>query len=108
MARQYAEVVKDIAFGQSYDELTAALAEVTAAVLETRKVGEITYKMKIKPNGEATVKIVDEIKVKVPEPTRPESIFYATAEGSLLRENPNQGKLDLRDVNAPRGEVKEA
>jgi len=100
MARPFADVVRELGAGSTYDELTAKLAEVVAAVTETRKIGEISIKLKIKPNGDGSVIIADEIKAKVPEPPRGDSVFFVTSGGSLVRQDPRQQDLPLRRVDA--------
>ncbi len=106
MARPFADVIRELGGGATYDELTARLAEVVAAVTETRKVGELSIRLKIKPNGEAGVIVADEIKAKVPEPPRGDTVFFVTSGGSLVRQDPRQQDLPLRTVAAAKpGEV---
>ena len=98
MARQFADVLRDLGGGATYDELTARLAEVVEAVTTTRKIGEISIKLKVKPNGDSGVIVADEIKSKVPEPARGDTVFFVTAGGSLVRQDPRQQDLPLRRV----------
>jgi hypothetical protein len=100
MARQFADVLRDLGGGNTYDELTARLAEVVEAVTTTRKVGEISIKLKVKPNGDAGVIVADEIKSKIPEQTRGDTVFFVTSGGSLVRQDPRQQDLPLRQVPA--------
>ncbi len=95
--RQFADVLREIP-GGVYDELTAQLHEVTEAVMRERKVGELTLKIKLSPNGENSVRLSHDIKAKVPEPPRTEAIFFTDAGGNLLRTDPRQGNLELRSV----------
>lgn len=108
MARPFADVLRDLAGGQSYDQLTGALSEIVEAVMLTRKAGDLTLKLKITPNGENSVRIADEIKVKVPEENRGHSIFFVASGGILSRNDPRQGDLPLRDVTAGKAPLKEA
>lgn len=96
--RPFADILRDLAGGTTYDDLGVRLAEVVEAVMECRKSGELSIKLKIKPNGEHSVIITDEVKTKVPEKARGETVFYAMAGGSLVREDPRQEKLPLRQV----------
>lgn len=98
MSRQFADVLRDLGGGNTYDELTARLAEVVEAVTETHKMGEISIKLKIKPNGDSGVIVTDEIKAKVPEATRGDTVFFVTSGGSLVRQDPRQQDLPLRQV----------
>lgn len=100
MARPFADVLRELGAGSTYDDLTAQLAEVVEAVTQTRKIGELSIKLKIKPNGEGSVIIADEIKAKIPEPPRGESIFFVTSGGALVRQDPRQADLPLRQVPA--------
>jgi len=74
MARQFAEVLRELGGGGTYDELTA----------------------KLKPNGDAGVIVTDEIKTKVLEAARGDTVFFVTAGGSLVRQDPRQQDLPLR------------
>lgn len=100
MSRPFADVLRDLTGGQTYEELTSALAEVVAAVLDTKKVGTLTLNLKIRPNGDAGVMITDDIKSTVPVLSRGETFFFATSGGSLVRDDPRQEKLPLRQVPA--------
>lgn len=101
MSRSIAEVLRELTGGQTYEELNSALTEVVAAVGETRKSGSITLKLSIKPNGDNSVIITDEIKSKVPERSRGETLFFTTSGGSLVRQDPRQPDLPLRSVPVP-------
>ena len=100
MARPFADVLRELGAGATYEDLTAKLAEVVEAVVETRKQGTISIALKVKPNGDGSVMIADEIKVKVPEAPRGDSVFFVTSGGSLVRQDPRQQDLPLRRVDA--------
>lgn len=108
MARPFADVVRELGSGRTYEDLTHGLAEVVEAVMATRKGGELTLKMSIKPNGEGSVRITDDVKIKVPQPTRGDTLFFATAEGSLIRNDPRQDSLPLREVAETKAPLKDA
>lgn len=92
--------------GESISELSEALQCLVAAVRDTEKKGTLTYIIKVAPQGEAVV-VTDEIKLKAPEMTRDASIFFATEENTLQRDNPNQRHLEFREVQRPAQEVRE-
>lgn len=98
MARPFADVLRELSGGNTYEELTSALAEVVEAVIETRKSGSISISLSIKPNGDGAVMITDDIKTKVPQPARGTTVFFATSGGSLVRQDPRQQDLPLRRV----------
>lgn len=104
----FADVLRDLCGGSTYEELGGKLNEIVAAVRETRKVGELSFKLKVKYNGEIGVIIEDEIKAKVPEPSRGTTVFFADDSGNLLRRDPRQPDLPLRSVDTPEQPMKEA
>lgn len=104
----FADVLRELCGGATYDELGGKLNEVVAAVRETRKVGELSLKLKVKINGEIGVTIEDEIKAKIPEPSRGTTVFFADDSGNLLRRDPRQSELPLRAVEAHSETLKEA
>jgi hypothetical protein len=102
MARLFTDVLGDIYLGTLNAELTSELAKVTEAVLATGKAGHLTVMLKVSPNGEDSFEIVPQVKAKVPESNRAKSIFWRDKHGSLVRTDPKQRELDLRDVNDER------
>ncbi len=69
--------------------------------METRKVGGLTLNLKVRPNGETSVFVTHEIKSRVPEPPKSDTLFFTTSDGSLRRSDPNQEELPLRRVDVP-------
>jgi len=98
--KPFAGVLREVRKGNLHSELSDALQEVTTAVIEHSKPGEIALKLKIKPTGEeaATVMIEDAVTTKVPQPTRPQSMFFADDEGNLNRRDPRQAELPVQAV----------
>lgn len=87
--------------GRIITDLSAALKQVTAAVQLTGKGGSVTLTMKINPasKGDAsTLVFLPKVKSVIPESEVPGSIFYADADFNLVREDPNQAKLDLKEA----------
>lgn len=99
MARPFTDVIGDLAGGQAAEELTDKLTEVVQGVMDAGKVGDLTLKVKVKPNGERAVLTTYEIKANTPEPAKRETVFFCTSGGDLLRDNPDQSKLPLREVD---------
>lgn len=89
--------------GSTDAEVTEALVQVVRAVRETRKAGHVTLKLAIRMADKRTedaIRITPQITKKVPELESEETIMYSTYDGDLLRDDPRQEKLDLRDVSA--------
>lgn len=100
--RPFTDILRELGAGETADDLTAKLAEVVEAVMDTRKIGEITISLKIKPNGDAGVIVAETIKSKVPEKARGDTVFFATSGGSLVRQDPRQKDLPLHQVSGAR------
>jgi hypothetical protein len=85
-------LVADHNKGRTHDELSKLLAELTAAVLDTKKAGTLTLKLKVapSPNVEAMVVVTDDVTVTKPQHDRPASMFYASKTGQLSKDHPDQ------------------
>lgn len=95
----FAEVIQQLGGGQVYQDLGDKLTEIVLAVQDTRKVGEITLNLKIKPNGEYGITVAETVKAKVPERARGETMFFANSAGHLMRNDPRQQDLPLRRID---------
>jgi hypothetical protein len=83
----------------SHTELTEALQRVVAAVIETRKPGSITYKLKLRPAkdmpGDAML-VTDSVETSVPQADRDAvGVMWPDADGNLLDYPSNQLGLQL-------------
>lgn len=82
-------------------ELTEAFAEVVKAVRETNKKGSVTLTLNcsmLNNRNENTMKISPVVTTKIPELDRAETIMFSTADGNLLRDDPDQIKMDLKVI----------
>lgn len=95
--------------GGALSDLSAAVREVVDAVRATGKGGAIAFKIKVRSAAKSGAMIVeDEIKITLPKTEAEGSIFFADGEGNLLREDPEQRKLDLRTVESDKPEARES
>jgi len=104
--RTFLNILANHKGGACVSDVSAALKQVTAAAQETGRAGKVILTMSLRPASKGTAgTLVFETKVKaqVPEAEAAGSIFYADADYNLVREDPNQRKLDLRVV-APKQE----
>lgn len=108
MSRAFADVLRELAGGKVYEDLTTQLGEVVTAVMETGKAGEVSVKLSIKSNGEGSVRVLADVKQKIPSPVMGETLFFATSSGSLVRNDPRQPELPLREVKQEQAPLKEA
>jgi hypothetical protein len=76
--------------GQSDYDLGAALQEVINSVQMTRKKATLSYSITVEPDGDISVSITDEIKTKIPKPSRGRNILFATPDGWVTDKHPKQ------------------
>ena len=101
--RPFADWLREQSKGLTHEELSDALRDLTARVVDTGKKGSITLTITIAPlKGDVGALVVaDEIKLKLPEHDRAASLFYPDKHGNLSRSDPNQLSFDsLREVPA--------
>lgn len=96
----FLNTVKTLRNGHTQDELSEALNELVQACRETNKTGEITLKIKVRPDksGNGQYFLEDTFNCKKPESERGQTIYFGTPEGNLQREDPDQKILDLKQV----------
>ncbi|CAB4158500.1 hypothetical protein UFOVP703_14 [uncultured Caudovirales phage] len=81
--------------GLFLDQCSDLFANVVRSVDDTGKTGKLTITLDVKKVSGAisvTAKVTD----KAPEKAPDADLFYATVEGNLSRNNPNQRELELR------------
>jgi len=90
----FTHTVNTLRYGQTQAELSAELHAAVIAAIDTGRMAEITLKIKIKPeaNGKQ-VFITDEIKAKIPQLAREQTILFPTPDGNLQREDPRQATI---------------
>ena len=93
------DTLKALRYGQAEHELCEAIAEAVQAARDTGKQAVISMKITIKPQGNSgQYFITDEITTKLPKLAKEQTIMFGTPEGNLLRDDPRQQKLPLRDL----------
>lgn len=108
----FSQQIAHLAKGTLDAELTTSLADLVKAINDHGKKGSISLTLSLKPevqNGEVKmISIKADVKVSSPQPQRIGSIFWPTYDGDLLRNDPEQGTLDLKEVDTePTREAKE-
>ena len=93
-ARDFAEIVTDLRGGATHQELSVALMEATAAAKRTGKTATVQLTIKIKPQGDRQVEVVDAIKRTIPEPNRAPTIMFVDDKQGLTRYNVRQMRLE--------------
>jgi hypothetical protein len=90
------------------DEAADKLAELVNAVSSTGKPGQLTMTISLKPSTAGALAVRGEIKMKRPKRLPREALLWPTPEGNLLSDDPRQTKIDLREVSAPKVELRTA
>lgn len=103
--RPFAAVLQELGRGKTHAELSDALHDLVGRVKDTGKKGTLVLKVTVAPLGNdgSAMKVVDEIKLQLPEHDRPGSIAFVDRAGNLTRTDPNQLELPmLRQVDDDR------
>lgn len=100
-SRPFLDFLREHRNGATHDELSDALQELVAAVASERRAGKLTFTLTVKPNGagEGALLVSDDIKLAAPRPVKSASIFFVSPENNLVRHDPRQAALPLRDIN---------
>lgn len=94
-------------YGEAQTEASEALAECVDRARDTGKAATLTITLKITPKGSCGQFLIqDQIKTKLPDLEKEETIMFGTPEGNLQREDPRQSKLPLRQVDEPKTQLK--
>lgn len=106
--KPFTDVLGEINGGEFLRDLTKACYEVVQAVMDTRKPGSLKIAVKITPTGRASVEVDAKLDHTVPEHDKPSTTFFVTPEATLLRSDPSQPRLPLREVvDQNTGEIRE-
>lgn len=97
--QNFTQVLQGLRRGQTRAELDEELTKLVNRCRETGKVGDLTLKIKVRPDDESVVSLEDQVTTKLPEFPRGKSIFFATPDGVLTRDDPRQKDLHLKEVD---------
>lgn len=97
--RPFTDTIREARMGELHEELSDKLNELVKACGDTQKQGTLTLTIKLKPSSSGAIEMFDEVKLKKPELARGSSMFFATVENNLVRNNQHQPDLTgLREV----------
>ena len=100
-ARPFLDTLRDLGHGTIHDLLSDGLQELVAAVASEGRGGKLVFTINLKPLGKGDALVATpEIVVKAPRQALDTTVFYPTPENNLVREDPRQQKLELRNVPA--------
>jgi hypothetical protein len=101
---EFLTALRDIRRGGLLADCEAQLTDLVMGVRETGRAGELIVRLKIAPASKGNIEtllVIDEVKVKRPKPELGSTIFFATAQNTLRRNDPRQPELNgLREVVA--------
>lgn len=100
--RPFAAVLQELAKGRVHADLSAQLAELTAAVGETGRKGTLTLTITVDLAGKGAeaLTVAARVDAKPPRQAAPPTVFFADEAGNLTRHDPNQPTLPLRGLQA--------
>lgn len=99
--RPFADVLVTLNRGRTHAELSEQLQRLVEAVEDTGRAGSITLQVKVsKSKAAGMLELLDTVKVTLPKHDRAVSLFFADDDHNLVREDPRQPPLPLRDVSA--------
>jgi hypothetical protein len=99
----FSDFLREHRSGQTHDSISAKLQELVDTVVEQDRAGSLTIKISLKPRGrgdEGAYDVTVDTTLSLPKPPPLQSILYATPDGNLVRANPHQQDLDLREIPA--------
>lgn len=105
--KPFTDIVNALRYGHLSEELTRQLHQLTLDCAAAGRPGTLTLAITLKPGKAGQMEVVDDIKLKPPKQDRGTSLMFATDDGALVREDPRQKKLDLRQVDADTGEIRQ-
>lgn len=107
MARPITDTLRHIGGGVFIDTASDKLAELVAAVDSSGKSGKITMDITVKKATRGgAMHITGKVRLTKPAEDAMEALLFATPEGNLVAEDPNQQKLDLKRVDTDTGEIR--
>lgn len=105
--RPFTDTLNSLRYGTLNEDLTKALNDLTTKCADTGRQGKLTLVLNLKPGKGGQIEIFDDIKVTAPKEERGSSIFWATPEGNLTRDDPKQMAIEgLRTLDHSTGELR--
>lgn len=104
--QSFSNFVLELQNGDFNEELSLRLNELVKAIDVTGKPGSLAIELKIRPNKNSNMVLVDpEIKLKLPKPDRPATLFFINPhDRKLQRHDPRQMRfedLEVKKVSSP-------
>lgn len=101
--RPFADVLQDLSRGQLHDDASTQLQTLVQAVQANAKKGTLTLTIEVAPmkGDQSAVMLAARVVSKPPAGEMPVSVFFADDAGNLVRDDPRQMHLPLREASTP-------
>lgn len=98
--RPFADILRDLGRGVVIDEAAVMLQDLVRAVRDYGKKGSFTLKVEIAPmkGDSAALMVAAKADVKPPSGEPIGGVFFADEVGNLVRDDPRQTQLSLREL----------
>jgi hypothetical protein len=107
--RPITDILPMLRMGEAVEEASKKMNELIQAVDNTGKPGTFILKITVKPSTSGALELTDDIAIKKPEGKKGSSLFFATPEGNLQRNDPRQNELPgLKVIQEETRELKTA
>ena len=91
--RPFDQILRELGEGSTLSELSEAMWDLVQRVQDTAKAGHLTLTLHVGFDGQGRLVTKDEVKVRLPEYSRPETRFFVDGHGDPSRRDPNQPAL---------------
>jgi hypothetical protein len=98
MTHPITDTLRHVRAGLLIDEASEKLAELVNAIESTGKPGTLTITLKLRKATAGALAVTGTAAIKKPAEPPIECLLFATPEGNLLTEDPNQKSLDLTPI----------
>lgn len=108
--RPFADILRDLGRGAVIDEAAVMLQDLVRAVRDYGKKGSLTLTVEIAPMKGDNEALLVHVKANAKPPSgEPVSgVFFSDQHGNLLRDDPRQIQLPLRELNRESKELRNA
>jgi hypothetical protein len=103
-ARGFAVLIQQLGEGDFHADVSSELQKVSGLLSELanqyggKAKGTLTITLALSAEDNGTITIDADVKTKTPKLRRARSLFFVTKGNNLVKENPRQRKLPLREV----------
>lgn len=91
--RPFDQILRELGEGSTLSELSEAMWDLVQRVQDTAKAGHLTLTLHVGFDGQGRMVTKDEVKVRLPEYSRPETRFFVDKHGNASRRDPMQPEL---------------